>query len=119
MANPHLHDATVKLGQTPNRPYHAQCSCGVGGDFGTRAEAGSYLSLHFAQLSGIAEHTLKMVAPENATPQQIAAAVAVKTPASHAVGMKSSGPPPPPPPPPSIAKATTAPAPTVEKKATK
>ena len=83
--------------KTDNRlPFHAQCTCGVAGDFQEKAQAESYLQVHFSKLGGIS--TFEMGQPP--APKKLAHVGGVGVmPQSHA-----AGPPPPPPAPPNVTK---------------
>ena len=106
MSSQHLHDATVTLGSSDTRPYHAQCSCGTAGDFADKSAAVAYIEKHFQKLGGVAETSLKVDAPDDA--KVAAKAVAAKPPVkphiggigtmppSHAAAITSVSPPPPP-----------------------
>jgi hypothetical protein len=104
MSNPHLHKATVTLGDAINRPYHAQCSCATAGDFAGRDAAITYIVAHFAKLGGITETYLvidapdeaKAVAPPASDPKHVPGIGVM--PSSHAPGPASAPPPPPAPP---------------------
>lgn len=48
------HKAVVKLGTHDNLPVNIQCSCGTGGDFGSREEAVGWMQMnHFRYLGGV------------------------------------------------------------------
>lgn len=50
-----------------NKPFHAQCSCGIAGDFATEAESKEWLAAHFAGLKGINTSAMEKVS-ESAAP---------------------------------------------------
>lgn len=62
------HKATIKLGTHDNLNYNIQCSCGTGGDFGSKEEAINWITAnHFRYLQGV--NTAEFV---DATPQPVA-----------------------------------------------
>jgi hypothetical protein len=97
MSNPHLHSGNVKVGSVSGRPYHAQCSCGTGGDFALEAQAVGYLNEHFSKLGGIAETSLTIGEPKKTVP--LSKVAPVQKPKAVSVA-----PPPAPPAPPNVTK---------------
>jgi hypothetical protein len=62
------HKATIKLGSHDHLGYNIQCSCGTGGDFGSKDEAMNWMTVnHFRYLQGV--NTAEFV---DATPQPVA-----------------------------------------------
>lgn len=64
------HIARLSFGATPNKMFHAACSCGPSGDFGDRESANGFLVMHLTRLQGInsGEFVDETVAPLEVPP---------------------------------------------------